>query len=169
MLHSFVQDNKPTSQLRNMWSKSKARHKVLPIVYSPDPAAVSHYLYATTGSEVTIQPTDVICSTCYKLHVAIINDDETNCTMEDSLTKWRESTNESTDSEMLTRAVLTAVILVGEHLHKNKALLLPQVSRVFVEAYGICTDAYTNINSLDLTLELGSSTVKFFSRWVLNH
>lgn len=123
--------------------------------YSPDPAGVSYYLNTTTGSEVTIQPTDMICTTCYRLHVAIINDESNSlCTLEDALKKWRDSANEST--ETATKAVLTAVILVGEHFLQNKALLLPQVCRVFVEAYGVSVDAYTNISCLNLLLELGN-------------
>lgn len=54
----------------------------------------------------------------------------------------------------------------SEQLMENKALPLPEVSRVFLEAYGITH--FDSIQSLDLTLEVGNSTVQFSSRWVLS-
>ena len=78
--------------------------------------------------------------------------------------RWREQADNSDDK--LTKAILASVLFVGEHLVIEKALLLPQVCRVFLENYGVTlTDG---LKSVDLNLEVGDSTVKFSSRWVLN-
>jgi len=38
---------------------------------APDPQRVCKYLSETTGFEGTMDPDDYICSTCYKLHLVI--------------------------------------------------------------------------------------------------
>ena len=85
--------------------------------------------------------------------------------LEQAILRWRAQGNDE-HTDTLTKAVLTAILFVAEHLVQNKALLLPQVCRVFLEAYGVL---YTDsIKSVDLTLEVGENKVKFSSRWVLN-
>ena len=134
--------------------------------HSPDAIVVSQHLQSITGSDVRILPTDVICNSCYKLHLTLTHarDQEPESTLECDIPKWRAQVDENTNT--LTKAVLTAVLYVAERLLQNKALLLPEVSRVFLEVYGVTH--FDSIKSLDLTLEVGNSTVKFSSRWVLS-
>ena len=137
--------------------------------HSPDAAAVTQHLQETTGTEVIIQPSDCLCYTCYLLHLTIhtslhAKKEEAEHSLESAMQRWREQADNSDDK--LTKAILASVLFVGEHLVIEKALLLPQVCRVFLENYGVTlTDG---LKSVDLNLEVGDSTVKFSSRWVLN-
>ena len=70
------------------------------------------------------------------------------------------------DTDQLTKAVLSSVIFVAKYLLLQKALLLPWVCQVFLIAYGI---QYTgDIKSVQVTLEIGDSSVKFSSRRLLH-
>ena len=69
-------------------------------------------------------------------------------------------------TDLLTKAVLKAVLHVSEHLLHQKAVLLPDVCHDFLEAFGITH--YGGIASVDLRLEMGDSTVQFSSRWLLH-
>ena len=69
-------------------------------------------------------------------------------------------------TDLLTKAVLKAVLHVSEHLLHQKAVLLPDVCHAFLEAFGITH--YGCIASVDPCLEMGDSTVQFSSRWLLH-
>ncbi len=66
---------------------------------------------------------------------------------------------EDENTDTLTKSVLKAVLFVAEQFLQNKALLLPQVCHVFLQAYGVPHSG--SIKSVDLTLEVGESVVKF--------
>ena len=70
------------------------------------------------------------------------------------------------DTDALTRAVLKAVLFVAEQLLQQKAVLLPWASQIFLQAYQLHRTG--SIKSAELNLEVGESTVKFSSRWLLN-
>ena len=40
--------------------------------HSPDPHAVSLHLEETTGVKINVNPGDLLCNTCYKLHLSIV-------------------------------------------------------------------------------------------------
>lgn len=139
--------------------------------HSPDAIAVSQHLRDTTGSDIDILPNDYLCTTCYKLHLTIATalcsqEPAPKCTLQGAMQAWlTKADDENTDR--LTRSVLKAVLFVAEHLLQNKALLLPQVCHVFLQEHGV--PHFGSIKSVDLTLEVGESGVKFSSRWLLNH
>ena len=83
-----------------------------------------------------------------------------------SLTEiWRAKASDK-DTDRLTVAVLKAALFVAEQLLQQKAVLLPQASQVFLQAYGV--NHTGSIKSVELNLEVGEGTVQFSSRWLLN-
>ena len=79
-----------------------------------------------------------------------------------SLTEiWRAKASDK-DTDRLTVAVLKAALFVAEQLLQQKAVLLPQASQVFLQAYGV--NHTGSIKSVELNLEV----VQFSSRWLLN-
>ena len=138
--------------------------------HSPDAIAVSQHLRDTTGSAIDVSPNDYLCNTCYKLHLTIATavcsqESPPKCTLQGAIQAWLAKTDDE-NADPLTRSVLKAVLYVAEHLLQNKALLLPQVCHVFLQEYGV--PHFGSIKSVDLTLEVGESVVKFSSRWLLN-
>ena len=57
---------------------------------------------------------------------------------------WTVKHRDTTDT--LTKSVLRAVLLVANHLLQQKAVLLPHISQVFLEAYGVSPSSMTNVN-----------------------
>ena len=78
-----------------------------------------------------------------------------------------EFIKQDTNTTKLVKAILETVTFVGNHLLEEKALLLSSASIVFLESYE-CKQCYTNISSVDVTLETADSYIKFNSRWLLN-
>ena len=64
---------------------------------------------------------------------------------------WLAKANDE-DTDQLTSTVLKAVLFVAEHLLQDKALLLPLVCRIFLQAYRV--PHFGSIKSLHLTLEV---------------
>ena len=82
-----------------------------------------------------------------------------------SIGDW-EATKKAHNTDQLIKAVLSSVIFVAKYLLIQKALLLPWVCQVFLTAYGI---QYTgDIKSIQVTLVVGDSSVKFSSRRLLH-
>ena len=63
---------------------------------------------------------------------------------------------------------LSCWCLSCEHLLHQKAALLPHVCRVFLESYGVSLGCGSSTTGIDVDLEVGDSTVKFSSRWLLH-
>lgn len=63
------------------------------------------HLLSITDNDITILPTDVICSTCYKLHLTLTRskEQEADSTLKCDVQKWRAQIEEGTDT--LTGAV----------------------------------------------------------------
>ena len=64
----------------------------------------------------------------------------------------------------LTQAKLTAVRYVANAIMSQHALLLPQVSKVFLKAY----QPTTGVESNDINIDTGDGTIRFTSNWLLN-
>ena len=136
--------------------------------HSPNPVIVSKYIKDTTGTPIVISPDDWLCTSCYNTHCSIVK--STECELKGSdemlikcIDDWEAK---AYDTDQLTKAVLSSVIFVAKYLLLQKALLLPWVCQVFLIAYGI---QYTgDIKSVQVTLEVGDSSVKFSSRWLLH-
>ena len=135
----------------------------------PNAAIVTEHLKKATDYDIVIAPQDVLCFSCYKLHCSILkslnssNDNEgSDSSLQQNIKAWK-NTNDGTD--LLTSAVLSAVLFVAENLIQQKAVLLPWACQIFLQAY--CNDQ-TGSTSTQLTLEIGESNVKFTSQWLLN-
>ena len=137
---------------------------------SPEAHVVSVHLKETTGNDISIQPQDLVCLTCYKLHLSIVEALKAEqCTSDDALRNsmsiWDVKLNDPT-TDALTKATLTAVLYLSEKFLQQKAVLLPQVYQVFLDAYRVSHSG--SIASVELNLEVGDSLVKFSSRWLLH-
>ena len=78
-----------------------------------------------------------------------------------SIEEW-EATHQAHNTDHLTKAILSSVIFVAKHLLAKKALLLPWVCQIFLNAYT------GDMNLVQVSLEVGDSTVQFSSRWLLH-
>ena len=118
------------------------------------------------GFDGIIRSTDYICSTCYKVHLAIIRSMESQSNTPDNIeliSIWEcKISNENTDQ--LTTLILVLLFVVTELLH-NRVDLLPHVSLMFIEAYKLCS---TVASQGLVRLEVGEGTIEFSSRWLLN-
>ena len=135
--------------------------------HSPEAYAVSVHLKETTGNDICIQPQELVCLTCYKLHLSIVEALKAEqCTSDNALRKsmsiWDVKLNDPT-TDALTKATLRAVLYLSEQFLQQKAVLLPQVC---LDAYGVSHSG--SIVSVELNPEVGDSLVKFSSRWLLH-
>ena len=142
--------------------------------HSPNPVVVSKYITDTTGTDTVISPDEYICTSCYNTQCTIVK--STDCTpnckpngsdemLQKSIKEW-EATKEDSKTDHLTKAIVSSVIYVAQHLLVQKALLLPWVCQVFLDVYGIQPSEDTN--TVQVTLDVGDSSVKFTSRWLLH-
>ena len=135
--------------------------------HSPNPVIVSKYIKDITETDIHISPADCICTSCYNTHCSIVKSIESELNGSDeilskSVEEW-EATKKAHTTDQLTKAILTSVIFVAKHLLVQKALLLlPWVCQVFLNIYT------GDLNSVQVTLEVGDSTVQFSSRWLLH-
>ena len=80
-----------------------------------------------------------------------------------AIEEWETTTTYNIDK--LTKAILSSVVFVAKYLLAQKAVLLPWVCHVFLQVYNV---QYTDINSVQVSLELKDSSVQFSSRWLLH-
>ena len=141
--------------------------------HSPEPSIVSQHLTETTGSNVTIKKSDCACYACYKSHWSIVKalapaeQQPSDATLKSDMDTWGVQLAEVT-TDAVAKVVLKSVLLVSEHLLHQKAALLPHVCRVFLESYGVSLGCGSSTTGIDVDLEVGDSTVKFSSRWLLH-
>ena len=83
--------------------------------------------------------------------------------LRDNIEIWRFKATVDRDTDELTRAVLKTVIFTAEHLLQQQAMLLPHISRFFITQY---TRGSSSPEEIDL--EVGDSSIKFSSRWLLH-
>ena len=106
---------------------------------------------------------DYMCYRCYTAHVNILKDMK-SC--DEALWKdihtWTVIYRDTT-REKLTKSLLKAVLVVADHLLQQRAVLLPHISQVFLEAYGVPL-----LDRVDLNLAVGDSSVEFSSKWLLH-
>ena len=138
--------------------------------HSPNALAVVQHLKITTGTDIQITDDDYLCTNCYKMHCTIIKSLESvqhgsDDMLSSAIEVWT-ATMENDNNDTLTRSVLAAVLYVAKQLLENKAVLLPWVCQIFLQAYGIEDTAETN--SSQLYLESGEGNVQFSSRWLLH-
>ena len=79
-----------------------------------------------------------------------VQDQSPDSTLQNSMDIWKMKYNDDS-TDVLTKAVLIGVLHISEHLlHLLKAVLLPDVCHVFLEAFGFTH--YGGIASVDLRL-----------------
>jgi len=138
--------------------------------HSPNSLLVAKYIKDSIGTDLCITPEDLICTSCYNLHCTIIKSIKCEQIGSDemlakSIEKW-ENIKIAHNTDTLTSAILSSVLFVAKHLLPHKAVLLPWVCNVFLQAYGVvCTG---DINSRQVVLEVGDRSVQFSSRWLLH-
>ena len=136
--------------------------------HSPNSTIVSQYLKDTTGTDLVISPDDWICTNCYNTHCTIIKSIEcnqigSNEMLAKAIEEWETTTAYNIDK--LTKAILSSVVFVAKYLLAQKAVLLPWACHVFLQVYNV---QYTDIKSVQVSLELKDSSVQFSSRWLLH-
>ena len=134
---------------------------------SPDAITVSHVLSENAGfDDVNIGESDNIFFSCYKSHLAIIKsiENEDSCTdylLEDLITIWQyKYTDKETDK--VTSSLLHVVLFVVQEFINQRAVLLPNVSKMFCQVYD---PEHIDTN---LQLEVSEGTFTFTSKWLLN-
>ena len=138
--------------------------------HSPNALAVMKHFKTTTGTDTQITNEDCLCNNCYKMHCSLIKSLESaqkgsDDMLNDAIELWTTTINND-DIDALTRSVLAAVLYVAKQLLQNKAVLLPWVCHVFLQAYGYGDTG--EINSSNLYIEIGEGNVQFSSRWLLH-
>ena len=133
---------------------------------SPDPVINSKYIKDTIETDIYISADDCICTSCYNAHCSIVKSIKHELNGSDemltkSIEEWKAA-HQAHNTDHLTKAILSSVIFVAKHLLAQKALLLPWVCQVFLNAYT------GDMNSAQVSLEVGDSTVQFSSRWLLH-
>ena len=82
---------------------------------------------------------DAICYSCYRVHLSLINSTQSSDEqLEEFMQIWLEKFND-VNTSILTKSILRAVLVVGDNLLRQRAVLLPQVSQVFFNTYGAVT------------------------------
>ena len=112
-----------------------------------------------------IQMNDVLCYSCYRMHLLIIKNLEeqkigSDQQLQEDIDFWSGKYNNTTEEP--TRSTLHTVITVANYLLQNRALLLPVSSKLFISSYS------SDSSQTDINLDLGDYTIKFSSRWLLN-
>ena len=108
--------------------------------HSPDTHAVSLHLEETTGIKTNVNPGDLLCTTCYKLHLSILKALETQQSrpsdnaLKNAMSIWDLKLQDPT-TDTLTKATLKVVLYLSESLLQQRAVLLPTVCQVFLETY----------------------------------
>ena len=86
-------------------------------------------------------------------------------TKDQTILKVWKTIIDSTDTGLLTNAILSAVLFVAENLIQQKAVIFPWACQVFLHIY--CNDQPCSM-PIQLTLEVGENNVRFTSQWLLN-
>ena len=136
--------------------------------HSPNAEMVCRHFFETTGFELNLTHADYICSTCYKLHLTVL-DNKGLHTPNQSLTEIITSLKgklSNIDGDRLASCIEQVVVYVAQSLQHDRALLLSDVSRMFLESYGFELDGGAITDAL-YELEGLEGTVKFSSRWLL--
>ncbi len=106
---------------------------------------------------------DCICFACYKEQLTIVKSHEQADELRDKITIW-ETTISDSSVESLTKAVLHSVLYIAHELENERAVLLPDVSKVFCSQYLASGSSPVSEHTI---LENSEGTVKFSSKWLM--
>ena len=137
--------------------------------HCPNPTVINEHMNSTFGTSISLNKSDNICYSCYKLHNSILKYMERNEHSHDSalshiIDNLDNKLSACTSEDKVTKAVAYTARFVAGSLLQNKALLLPSVSRLFIEQYygADCTDVHS------IRIEVGDGFVMYSSRWLLH-
>lgn len=139
---------------------------------SPNPVATNEYLTDNPieGISHTITGNDYLCMSCYKLHLALLKqiqenerDKSKSGNLQTNIDYWKKQMN---SGDKLMRAELAAVLNVAQEIQQGKAVLLPCVASVFLDAY--CGNGEWS-HEQPTVLEVEDSKVNFSTKWLLKH
>lgn len=106
---------------------------------------------------------DCLCLNCYKLHLAI-NEDIHPIASDGKLRSLLGTPCASHITNKVDGALLATFSTLAEHFLKQKAMLLPELSKVFLSAY-FGNEAVP----LDtIKIETEESSIKFTNQWLLH-
>ena len=130
--------------------------------HSPDASTVTNILTQNSGFDRVILPTDYLCSMCYKVHLAVLRSLESEYmtpdnVLRDNIKIWQYKLSQE-DTDKLTKAVLQAVLYVAKELANQRAVLLPVVSQVFLDAY---EPTQPDESSSQVHLDVGEGTIEW--------
>ena len=131
--------------------------------HCPNPLVINDHMQNQLGIECHITPSDRICYVCYKLHNQMLHNIQAGNIPSDTALSDLISSLNYIKGDGLENAIAKTAMYVGQHLLSQKALLLPQVSIIFLQEYGIPVS-----DASSLEIETGEYTVKYSSRWLLS-
>ena len=124
----------------------------------PNPSLSLNFSINLQKWRLDLTAKDAICYSCYRVHLSLINSTQSSDEqLEEFMQIWLETFND-VNTSILTKSILRAVLVVGDNLLRQRAVLLPQVSQVFFNTYGAVT----------AELEVENTEVKLSSRWLLH-
>ena len=101
--------------------------------HSPNPSLISKLLNQSAEMENDLTAKDAICYSCYRVHLSLINSTQSSDEqLEEFMQIWLEKVND-VNTSILTKSILQAVLVVRDNLLRQRAVLLPQVSQVFLK------------------------------------
>ena len=134
--------------------------------HSPDAARISRYLNdrICTGFDISITQADILCKSCYDMHLAIFQNIERQAihdipNLDLCISSWVTQL-EDENTNQLTKAILATVVFIAKKFQQSRALLLPQAVTVFLSKYPHADE--------EVHLEMADGTIKFSARWLLN-
>ena len=141
-----------------LWDTQFSRH-------CPDVELIIEHIRTAIGVELNLTSDDVICSSCYKLHLQIINetnhinksDDSDLLVIIDQLDAQRRE-----EHDIAQRALSTVALFVANEIYNQRAMLLPQASKIFLKEYGTDIDDMYNVY-----IEFNKTSIKYSSKWLL--
>lgn len=141
-----------------LWDTQFSRH-------CPDCKLIVEHTRSTIGEELNLMPTDVICSSCYKLHLQIINKSQSkneSCDryLKDLINKLDAQRRKEND--IAQSALLAVALFIANEIYNQRAMLLPQASKIFLKEYGADNDDMYNVN-----IEYNKTCIKYSSKWLL--
>lgn len=145
--------------------------------HSPNASLACNYLNEVHNNDILIKQDDVICYDCYLLHLTIVkysekddkvgSNEELKQQMEELKGQFKNEENDP-----VKKTIIHTVLHVSSNLLNDRAILLPDASRVFklfIKLDDNLSDQdITNEASETLYLQLCDRTIKFSSKWLLN-
>jgi hypothetical protein len=104
---------------------SKSLTKGTDYHHCPNPEKITKYLNQTTGWDTPIAKDDVLCVTCYKSHIAILEKEELK-SYDSQLITLIEELEQEQPSTTLEKGLIYVTVQVANILLRQDAILLPE-------------------------------------------